>query len=96
MPKQKLKAAAFRIYADKTVETSHRGLDCFPADKGSGFFCYSLISPAHLKANLATITAMTSLMMAAATIVPDAMEASEASIAVKAETAIPVKIRDTP
>ena len=37
---------------------------------------FYLISPAHLKADFANITVMTSLMMAAATIVPDTMEAS--------------------
>lgn len=57
---------------------------------------YSLISPAHLKANFATITAIISLIIAAATIVPDTIEAREASIAVKVVTAIPVNTKDTP
>ena len=38
---------------------------------------YSFISPAHLNANLATTTAMISLIIAAATIVPDTIAADE-------------------
>lgn len=60
------------------------------------FYNYFSISPAHLKANFATITAIISLIMAAATIVPDTISASEESIAVKVETAIPVNTNDTP
>lgn len=57
---------------------------------------YSLISPANLKANFATITAIISLMIAAATIVPDTIDARAASTTVKVETAIPVNTKDTP
>ncbi len=39
---------------------------------------------------------MISLMIAAATIVPDTIEAREVSIAAKVETAIPVNTKDTP
>ena len=42
------------------------------------------------------ITAIISFMIAAATIVPDTMEAREGSIAVEVVTAIPVNIKDTP
>ena len=59
-------------------------------------FYYSLISPAHLKANFATMTAKISLMTAAATIVPDIMAEREASIEFKVVTAIDVNTKDTP
>ena len=49
-----------------------------------------LISSAFRKAAFATITAIISLMIAAATIVPDTIEASEGAIPFSADTAIPV------
>ena len=59
--------------------------------------CYaSSISPAHLKAYFATITAMISLITAAATIVPDTISASDGAKEDSAEAAIPVNTRETP
>lgn len=49
-----------------------------------------------MKANFAMITAIISLMIAAATIVPETIEAREASIDVNVVTAIPVNTKDTP
>ena len=57
---------------------------------------YSFISPAHLNANFATMTAMISLMIAAATIVPDIKAATDASVSESVVTAMPVNTRDTP
>ena len=57
--------------------------------------CY-FISPAHLKANFAIIIAIISLIIAAATIVPDTILASEASIVSSVVVAIHVKTKDTP
>ena len=54
------------------------------------------ISPAFLKAILAVITAMISLIIAAETTVPDTIFASDGSKPFKADTAIPVKTRETP
>ena len=57
---------------------------------------YSLISPAHLKAHFATITAIISFMIAAATIVPDTTDAREGSIEDNVVTDMPVNTHETP
>ena len=56
----------------------------------------SLISPARLNAYFATITAIISLIIAAATIVPDTIAASEGSKADNVVVAIPVNTSETP
>lgn len=59
-------------------------------------FYYSLISPAHLNAYFATITAIISLIIAAATIVPDTIVASDGSKEDRVVVAIPVNTKETP
>lgn len=54
------------------------------------------ISPAHLNAYFAINTAIISLIIAAATIVPDITDADEGSILFNVVTAIHVKTRETP
>ena len=49
-----------------------------------------------MKANFAIITAIISLIIAAATIVPDTIAASEGSMEFSVVTAIPVNTKDTP
>lgn len=55
-----------------------------------------LISLAHLKAYFAAITAIISLMIVAAAIVPDTIDARDVPTAVNDETAIPVNTKDMP
>lgn len=57
---------------------------------------YSAISPAHLNAYFATTTAIISLIIAAATIVPDTIVASDESKEDKVVVAIPVNTKETP
>ena len=59
-------------------------------------FYRSTISPAHLNAYFATITAIISLIIAAATIVPDTIAASDESKEERVVVAIPVNTRETP
>lgn len=59
-------------------------------------FYRSLISPAHLNAYFATITAIISLIIAAATMVPDTIDASDGSKEDRAVVAIPVNTKETP
>ena len=49
-----------------------------------------------MNANFATMTAMISLMIAAATIAPDIKAATDASVSESVLTAMPVNTRDTP
>lgn len=67
---------------------------CGLKTRGSGFASIDLIR--FRKAAFATITAIISLMIAAATIVPDTIEASEGAIPFSADTAIPVNTSETP
>lgn len=86
-----------RIYMDYDTITEMDKMVTEDEDAGLEYYqALLLISPAHLKANFATITAIISLIMAAATIVPDTIDARDASTTVKAETAIPVNTKDTP
>ena len=59
------------------------------------FYC-SPISPAHLNAYFATITAIISFIIAAATIVPDTIVASDESKEDRVVVAIPVNTKETP
>ena len=67
-----------------------------PERDGTANLYYSFISPAHLKAHFATITAIISFMMAAATIVPDTIDAREESIEDNVVTDMPVNTNETP
>lgn len=54
------------------------------------------VSPAHLKAFFAKITASISFIIAAATIVPDTIDEREGAKEERVFVAIPVNIKDTP
>lgn len=64
--------------------------------KKVSFFYDSSISPAHLNAYFAIITAIISLIIAAATIVPDTIVASDGSKEERVVVAIPVNTKETP
>lgn len=60
------------------------------------FVSYTFISPAHSNPFFAAITAITSLMTAAAAIVPWTIYAHPGAGPLKTETAIPVNTSETP